>query len=39
MATRLAVNKFGNLGIGGVQVTILLGSHVLFLDEMAVVNA
>lgn len=39
MAIRLAVNKFGDLGIGGVQVTIFPGSHLLILDQMAVVNA
>lgn len=39
MATRLAVNKFGNLDIGGVQVTIFLGSNLLILDALAVVNA
>jgi len=39
MATRLAVNKLGNLDIGGVQVTIFLGSDLLNLDALALVNA
>lgn len=39
MATRLAVNKFGNLDIGGVQVTIHLGSDLLILDALAIVYA
>jgi hypothetical protein len=39
MATRLAVNKFGNLDIGEVQVTIFLGSDLLILGALALVNA
>lgn len=39
MATRLAVNRFGNLGIGAVQVTVLPGFVLLFSDQRSVVNA
>jgi hypothetical protein len=39
MATRLAVNRFGNLDLGEVQVTVFLGSDLLILDALAVVNA
>lgn len=39
MATRLAVNRFGNLAIGAVQVTSFLGSDLLNLDQKSVVNA
>jgi hypothetical protein len=39
MATRLAVNRFGNLGIGAVQVTVFPGTVLLFSDQRSVVNA
>lgn len=39
MATRLAVNKLGNLGIGAAQLTYFLGTKLLNLDRMAIVNA
>jgi hypothetical protein len=39
MATRLAVNRFGNLGIGAVQVTVLPGPVLLFSDQRSIVNA